>query len=97
VSVGKFWRQLGRDQKILLVDTFTELSIATYADRFAGYSGENFKAKSQRRFGQDRALVRSVLSKPRGKKRNFDSMLKRFNGAWRIVNITVKWCERFGD
>jgi len=89
VSVGKFWKQLENDQQNRLVDTFTELSVATYADRFARYSGERFKIVSQRRFGKDRALVRSVMSKPGGKKRNFDFMLKRFDGVWKIVNITV--------
>ncbi len=89
VVAGKHWKRQEPEQQILLTDTFSELSVATYAGQFNSYSGENFKIGSERRFGQDKAVVRAVLSRPGGKKRQFDYMLKRFDGAWRIVNITV--------
>lgn len=89
VAAGKHWRHLEREQQIVLIDTFTELSIATYADQFKRYSGEKFEIKFQRRYGEDKALVRAVLSKPGGKQRNFDYILRRFDSSWRFVNITV--------
>lgn len=89
VAAGKYWKQLEREQQTLLIDTFTEMSVATYAARFDSYSGQNFKIESQRRFGKNKALVRAVMSKPGGKRRQFDYMLKRFGDTWRIVNISI--------
>jgi phospholipid transport system substrate-binding protein len=46
VVVGRYWRSFTSEQKSQFIRAFSKLSIATYANRFDGYSGERFKTIS---------------------------------------------------
>ena len=46
VVVGRYWRSFTAEQKAQFIRAFSKLSIATYANRFDGYSGERFKTIS---------------------------------------------------
>lgn len=81
------WKQLTAAQRSKMENTFRELTIATYADRFDNYSGEEFRVISQRSLRQGRALVRSELAVPDDEPVRLDYVLHRVNGEWRIVNI----------
>ena len=82
-----YWSQLDKEQKSLIVDTFRQLSIATYADRFNQYEGEQFEIIEQRALPHEQTLVRSQLTKSDGGIVNFDYVLHQTEGQWRIVNI----------
>lgn len=82
-----FWSQLDKEQKSLIVDTFRQLSIATYASRFNQYEGEQFEIIEQRALPHEQTLVRSQLTKSDGGIVNFDYVLHQTEGQWRIVNI----------
>ena len=82
-----YWSQLDKAQQDLIVDTFRQLSIATYAGRFTQYEGEQFKIVEQRSLPREQTLVRSQLTKSDGGTVNFDYVLHQTDGGWRIVNI----------
>lgn len=82
-----YWSQLDKEQKSLVVDTFRQLSIATYAGRFNRYEGEQFEIIEQRDLPHEQILVRSQLTKSDGGTVNFDYVLHQTEGGWRIVNI----------
>ena len=82
-----YWSQLDKEQKSLIVDTFRQLSIATYAGRFNQYEGEQFEVIEQRALPHEQTLVRSQLTKSDGGTVNFDYVLHQTEGHWRIVNI----------
>ncbi len=84
-----YWSQLDQEQKKLVVDTFRQLSIATYAGRFSQYEGERFEVIEQRDLPHEQTLVRSQLTKSDGGTVNFDYVLHQTEGErhWRIVNI----------
>jgi phospholipid transport system substrate-binding protein len=82
-----YWSQLDKEQKSLIVDTFRQLSIATYAGRFNQYEGEQFEIIEQRTLPHEQTLVRSQLTKSDGGIVNFDYVLHQTEGQWRIVNI----------
>lgn len=83
-----FWSQLDQGQQELLVTTFRQLTIATYASQFAVYDGETFKFIEQRELPREQALVRSQLITPSDSGIvNFDYVLHQHQGHWRIVNI----------
>jgi phospholipid transport system substrate-binding protein len=90
-AAGRYWQQLSDAQKSLLVATFSEWSISTYAHQFDAYSGsgESFKTLSVEQTPRGEALVRSALVKPGGETIRFDYLLRRRDGGWRIVNIVV--------
>ncbi|ALQ52477.1 phospholipid transport system substrate-binding protein [Nitrosomonas ureae] len=82
-----YWSQLDNVQQDLIVETFRQLSIATYAGRFVQYEGEQFQIIEQRALPRDQVLVRSQLTKSDGGTVNFDYVLHQVAGEWRIVNI----------
>lgn len=82
-----YWSQLDNAQQDLIVETFRQLSIATYAGRFVQHEGEQFQIIEQRTLPRDQVLVRSQLTKSDGGTVNFDYVLHQVAGDWRIVNI----------
>jgi phospholipid transport system substrate-binding protein len=89
VAVGQYWDPLAEQQQALLVKTFTELSIATYASRFDDYSGEKFQMGGEQPLRRGDVLVQSVLVKANGDKVHFDYQMRKSGDTWRIINIVV--------
>ncbi len=89
ISVGSYWDGLDRAQQARLVETFGDLSISTYAERFGGYSGERFDTQSSGDLSAEVAGVRSLLMKADGGEIQFDYVLHKDDRGWRIVNIVV--------
>lgn len=82
-----YWSQLDVTQQNLMVETFRQLSIATYAGRFTHHEGEQFRIIEQRDLPRDQVLVRSQLTQSDGGTVNFDYVLHQDQGHWRITNI----------
>ncbi|GJL75428.1 MAG: hypothetical protein NMNS02_15340 [Nitrosomonas sp.] len=82
-----FWHELDQAQQDLIIETFRQLSIATYAGQFKRYSEEQFKFLEQRDLPRDQKLVRSQLIKGDGGTVNFDYVLHRPAEQWMIINI----------
>ncbi len=82
-----YWSQLDKKQQNLIVETFRQLSVATYAGRFNQYEGEQFEIIEQRALPHEQILVRSQLIKSDGGTVNFDYVLHQTEGKWRITNI----------
>lgn len=81
------WYQLEQSQQELIIKTFRQLSIATYAGQFDQYNGEQFELIEQRDLPRDQKLVRSQLLRGDGDTVTFDYVLHQKNGQWRIINI----------
>jgi len=90
IAVGRHWKDLDAEQQQQLVNTFAELSIATYAHRFNAHGGETFRVVSEDLSDPDEALVKSLLIESDGNQISFDYLLKSSEKGWRIVNITVE-------
>jgi phospholipid transport system substrate-binding protein len=90
IAVGRYWQQLDDQQKNQLIDTFSTLSIATYANRFDNYSGETFQTLSEEKPESNLAIVHVLFIEPEGEKLRFDYMLHLTREGWRIINITVE-------
>ncbi len=88
-SVGRLWKTFDDGQKSELTKKFTTLSIATYAARFDGYSGEKFRLVSSKPLKRGRYLVRTELVKPDGEIIHMDYVLKKKKGSWRVINVVV--------
>lgn len=83
-----YWAQLTQEQQNLIMNTFRQLSVATYAGQFTHHEGEQFEIIEQRALPHDQILVRSQLVKSDGGIVNFDYVLQQSDGSqWRIVNI----------
>jgi phospholipid transport system substrate-binding protein len=89
LMVGKYWKTFDDEQRHTLVGTIRELSIATYADRFDGYSGEQFTFTSERSLPRGKILVETKFTQSDGKQIQFNYVLHNKNDKWRIINISV--------
>jgi phospholipid transport system substrate-binding protein len=87
---GRYWKNFTPEQKSEFVETFTKLSIATYADRFDGYSGESFRTILEEPLRSDRLLVQTVLVKSSGEEVQLDYILHNSSNEWQIINVIAQ-------
>ena len=90
VVVGRYWRSFTAEQKSQFIRAFSKLSIATYANRFDGYSGERFKTISRQELKRGHRLVKTVLIKANGEEIELDYILHQNNDQWRIINVIAE-------
>ena len=90
VVVGRYWRSFTAEQKSQFIEIFSKLSIATYANRFDGYSGERFKTVSEAKLKRGHRLVETVLIKANGEEIELDYILHQINDQWRIINVIAE-------
>jgi len=84
--LGRYWAGLNADQRKLFLETFKQLSTATYAARFDGFKNETFRTVSQETKG-DWTIVTAELVKSDGDTVQFKYILKPAGEGWRIVNV----------
>lgn len=87
VSVGRHWRKLENSDRDRLVDAFGRMSIATFAARFDGYSGERFEVLGEKPAPRKAILVRNRLIKSDGEAVEINYLLKTAEGRWRVVDV----------
>lgn len=86
-SLGRYARTLKGEERELLLKTYTEWTIATYAGRFDGYSGERFVTVSETKPENGTVTVLSKIIEPDKDSIDFDYKLRKVEDRWRIVDI----------
>lgn len=89
-AAGRYWRKLDADQQKELVDAFSKLTIATYANRFDGFSGESFKVLSEETPRTDTRLVNSEIVKKDGEVVKLNYLTRDTPEGWRVIDIFLK-------
>ncbi len=87
VVLGQHWRELGDDRQQQFIDVFTQLTVATYADRFNSYDGETFKHLDSEALNSNRQLVKTEMQTAAGETVRFDYLLQKRDDRWRIVSV----------
>ncbi|HSB03951.1 MAG TPA: ABC transporter substrate-binding protein [Thermodesulfobacteriota bacterium] len=85
--VGRYWDTFDSAQKAKFVEAFSRLSIATYTANFATYSGERFRAVSEKDLGSGQIEVKSQLIKADGGEVSLNYILHWGDNRWRIINV----------
>lgn len=88
VTLGRNWSKLDERQQKEFVESFRRFSVARYANRFDGYSGEAFETKGEKDSGASK-IVTSVLKEGDGTPHDFVWTMRKVGGRWRILNITA--------
>jgi len=86
-SIGRGWRHLSADQRKQFVAIFSRLVIATYANRFDGYSGETFKYVAEQPLSHRRSLIHTLLVRPNDDDVQLDYILRQSHHQWRVINV----------
>lgn len=89
VVLGRFWADLPETDRARMIDTFTRLTLATYASRFDGYSGEQFQQVEVKPMNRGRILVRTELVRSGKEPVQLDYVLQEENNQWLIVNVVA--------
>jgi phospholipid transport system substrate-binding protein len=87
LMVGLQWPQLPPEQQKQLIDSFSAFSVATYANRFDGYSGEQFiVATDPVAVANGDTIVKSQLVESGGDKVELDYLMHQDDG-WRAIDV----------
>ncbi len=86
-SVGRYWRSASEDNRILLTATFRRYTVATYAGRFTGYSGQQFETLGEEAALRDTILVRTRIVDPEEDPVALDYRLREQDGTWKIIDV----------
>lgn len=90
VILGRHWDKLSDEERAQMVETFTRLTITTYAARFDGFSGESFRTVEEQAMNRGRMLVRTELVRPSDEPVHLDYVLHQNSERWRIVNVVAE-------
>ncbi len=90
VAVGRQWRSLDDARKDQLVAAFTAMTVATYANRFKGYSGESFEIDGSEPSIRGMVLVKSRLMRGNGEAVDLNYLTKSYRDGWRIVDVYLE-------
>lgn len=87
LTVGPPWQNVPPEQKQRLVQAFEDFTVATYADRFDGYSGEKFVVDPQTHQTNSGTLVQTQLVKSDGEPVQLNYLMRQSGDAWKIIDV----------
>lgn len=89
IVAGSHWDGFGEDERAALVEAYRALSVATYANRFDGFSGERFVAAAAEEIRGGSQLVRTQLLRPSDDTVEIGYVVRQSGGDWRIVDVIL--------
>ena len=88
-SIGRHWKTVDEDSRARLVATFERFTIANYAGRFTGYSGQFFETLKEQESKHGTVLVYShLVSDNETVQLNYRLRPTEGNG-WRIIDVLL--------
>src|SRR5438093_346635 len=76
IAIGPGWNSIAPEQQAALVENFSRMTIATYANRFDGYSGERFEVAPASEARTTGRIVRSKLVPSSGESITLDYLMR---------------------
>jgi phospholipid transport system substrate-binding protein len=87
IAVGPEWAAIPADQQTALQDGFARMTIATYASRFDGFSGQSFEIDPEVQSRNTGRIVRTRLVRPKEDPVTLNYLMRATGDAWKIVDI----------
>jgi phospholipid transport system substrate-binding protein len=88
-SIGRYWKTLPKEQQDHFLKTYIDWTIATYAGRFDGYSGERFEVVSESAPSQGTVTVISNLIESNNEVIAFHYLMRKVEDRWQVVDIKI--------
>ncbi len=89
IAVGRAWSDLSAADQARVTGLFADMSIANFAARFDGYTGERFEIVSEGPGPRDAVVVESRIVRPTEPPVGLNYVLKEFPDGWRIVDVLL--------
>ncbi len=90
ISLGKHWRRIKSEQRVLYTELFSQFLIRAYGARLAGFSPELFHVDSAASRGKQDMLVKTHIDQPQGPPLQASWRIRLFDGKPKIVDIVVE-------
>jgi len=87
ISVGPRWNTIPPEQQAALIDGFTRMTIATYASRFDGYSGERFEVDPAIETRKTGSVVHTRLVQSNGEPIAINYLMRHSAPGWKVVDV----------
>jgi phospholipid transport system substrate-binding protein len=87
IAVGPDWNAIPSDQQTALLDSFARMTIATYANRFDGYSGQSFEIDPEVQTRNTGRIVRTKLLRPPEEPVTLSYLMRASGDTWKIVDV----------
>jgi phospholipid transport system substrate-binding protein len=87
IAVGPEWTAIPPEQQSALQDSFARMTIATYANRFDGYSGQSFEVDPEILSRNTGRVVRTRLLRPKEEPVTLNYLMRGSGDNWKIVDI----------
>ncbi len=87
IAVGPEWTTIPLEQQAALQEAFAHRTIATYANRFDGYSGENFEVDPETLARNNGRIVRSKIIRPKDEPVTLNYLMRSSGDTWKVVDI----------
>jgi phospholipid transport system substrate-binding protein len=90
IASGPYWKSFSEEERAALTDAFTKFTVANYASRFNGYSGQKFVTGSEQPTKNNRVLVHSKLERTKDVPISIDYMMSPEGGGYRVIDVFLE-------
>ena len=87
IAVGPSWSTLTPEQQAGITSAFTRMTVATYASRFDGFSGEQFQILETVDRPNGDKIVKTQIIKSDGGAVPLNYLMRKSGSDWKIVDI----------
>jgi phospholipid transport system substrate-binding protein len=87
IAVGPSWSTLTPQQQAGITNAFTRMTIATYASRFDGFSGEQFQILETIDRPNGDKIVKTQIVKSDGGTVPLNYLVRKSGSDWKIIDI----------
>ena len=89
-SIGRYWKTVDEENRAHLLATFERFTVANYAGRFTGYSGQFFETVKEQASRHGTVLVYSRLVSDNGDTVQLNYRLRPAkDDRWRIIDVLL--------
>jgi phospholipid transport system substrate-binding protein len=87
IAVGPDWNSIAPAQQAELIENFSRMTIATYANRFDGYSDERFEVELASETRTAGRIVRTKLVPSTGEQVTLNYLMRGSGDNWKVVDV----------
>ena len=87
IAIGPTWTTLTADEQRDVTQQFSRLTIATYANRFDGFSGERFDVDSAVETRGQNRVVHSKLVLTQGEAVSLNYLMHDSGQGWKVIDV----------
>ena len=85
--LGRHWKTLGEPDHQRWTDTFGRLTVATYAERMTGFTGQVFEVLRVEPSQRDTAVVYTQVVTPNEEPIAINYRMRQNGAGWRIIDV----------